>query len=94
MGKLQLMQESGGPRHYLDGHGVHAGQCLELALGAGVAQPYSDSDPVWLKGRYEWSFHRGEAPTFYFELGDGRGESIGLAKLELPEAAILRWPEE
>ncbi len=43
--KLELRQESGGPRLYLGDDGLHAGVGLELELGA----------DVWIAGRYEYS---------------------------------------
>lgn len=99
MGRLQLRQEPSGPRHYLDGEPVHAGQVLELALFEGVAVTAAgDADPVWLRGRYEWSYQPGDLPRFFLELGNGlalgRGECVALAEFRLPAAAVLRWPQE
>ena len=96
---LNLRQEPSGPRHYLDGRAVHAGDTLELAVFEGVTVcAQGDPDPVWLRGRYEWSYQAGDAPRFYLELGDGKalgaGACVGLAEFKLPEAAVLRWPSE
>jgi hypothetical protein len=94
---LRLVGEPSGPRHYLDGRPVHAGETLELAIAAAATGNPDPAWPLWLRGRYEWSFHAGERPTFYLELGDGKaesGECVGLAEFKLPEAAVLRWPSE
>ena len=99
MDRLRLQQEPGGPRHYLDGRGIHAGDRLELAVAEGVTRcAHGDPDPVWLVGRYEWRFQPGDAPRFFLELGDGKalglGKCTGLAEFKLPETALLRWPSE
>ena len=102
-GPLELRQEPGGKRHYLDGRAVHAGELLELsvAVGAAVAVGHYDStgaglalsNAVWLRGRYV----RPDAqPRFRFELGDGRpfGQCVALGEMDLPEGAVLRWPSK
>lgn len=71
--RLVERRESGGLRHYLDGKPVHAGSMLELL----------EPDGSWLLGRYEWSFCRGDEPSFY--LGVGQMRMLGAD-------ARLRWP--
>ena len=94
---LRLEQEPSGPRHALDGRYVHAGDTLELAIAAAATGNPDPAWPLWLRGRYEWSFRPGERPTFYLELGDGKAEGVecvGLAEFKLPETTVLRWPSE
>lgn len=52
-GRLELREDAGGPRHFLDGKPVHAGTGLELML----------EDENWLQGRFETSGHK---PFFCF----------------------------
>lgn len=40
---LELVREIGGPRYYLDGRPLHAGDCLEIWI-----------DGRWRLGRYEY----------------------------------------
>jgi hypothetical protein len=101
--RLQLRREDSGPHHYLDGKPVNAGSVLELSLAPdSITCSFGDPHPVWLRGRYEWSFEADDPPRFCVDLGDGRpappreGEdaTTGAAALPLPTAAILRWPSE
>ncbi len=89
-GHLELRDDAGGLRHFLDGKPVHAGDALDLLL----------PDGVWLPGRYEWDFKSGSEPWFYFALG-GEWERLRArqpdveplqARIRLPENAVLRWP--
>lgn len=48
MGKLELKLELGGPRNYLDGRPLHAGEILEVRL----------SDGSWTEARYEYHWDR------------------------------------
>lgn len=101
---LRLEREDSGPRHYLEGRPVHAGTTLELALAWGSVQSAAtDPDPVWLRGRYEWSFRPDDPPRFHILLGDGSTERprdddeswiAGAASFPLPAKAVLRWPSE
>jgi hypothetical protein len=93
-GRLVLVDESGGLRHFLLGRPVHAGDGLELRL----------ADGRWLPGRYE--NQRGKdflRAMLYFDLQclaappDWAGRvpalSAGMdAMVELQRAACLRWP--
>jgi hypothetical protein len=61
MGPLEVQQEDGGLRHYLDGEPVHAGTVLERLK----------ADGTWEAGRYEWSFRPDERPALYTSEEDG-----------------------
>ncbi|HEU5219297.1 MAG TPA: hypothetical protein VFU23_11590 [Gemmatimonadales bacterium] len=80
-GQLELRTEPSGPRHYLNGKPVRAGQGLFLLL----------APDVWVPGRYEWTFRRKDRPRLYLELGGHAGQEV---ELRLPEEALLRWPGE
>ncbi len=90
-GNLELREDAGGLRHFLDGKPVHAGDILDLLL----------PDGAWLPGRYEWDFEPGSEPWFYFPLGgewEGRQKlnpdvEPVQARIRLPENAVLRWPK-
>lgn len=77
-GNLEVVPESSGLRHFLDGRPVHAGTMLELQLPGGV----------WALGRYEWSFQRDDGPLLYLELSG----TAATAPAALPPGAVLRWP--
>lgn len=78
-GRLELVRESSGLRHFLAGKPVHAGDGLELQLESGA----------WVVGRYEWSFREGTRPLLYVGIAGG-----GVISFEIPEAALMRWPSE
>lgn len=94
-GRLDLADDAGGPRHFLNGLAVHAGEALELLGG----------DGRWIAGRYEYeSVGDYLQPYFYFELPCGRGApywasqrprsvTSAEARIELPPDAVLRWPQ-
>lgn len=102
--ELRLVDEDSGPRHYLAGRPVHAGTTLELALAWGTVRcAATDPDPVWIRGRYEWSFQAGDRPKFHVLLGDGSPDCpreddeswvAGTACFPLPAKAVLRWPSK
>lgn len=75
--RLELVREPSGLRHFLAGKPVHAGHVLELQL-----------EEAWVRGRYEWSFREGTLPLFYLGLASG----TGVVSFNLPESALLRWP--
>jgi hypothetical protein len=83
--QLILGRSDGGPRHYLDGKPVHAGDTLELL---------TDSED-WLPVRYEWDWNVEHAPRAYFNLGlpaPARGVTEPPdVSVALPSTAILRW---
>jgi hypothetical protein len=72
MTQLLLHREGKGLCHSLEGRRVHAGTTLELLRG----------DGLWVRGRYEWTFHEGSAPSLY--------TSNGVISLE--PRSELRWP--
>ena len=76
--RLDLVRESGGLRHYLAGHPVHAGDGLELQFEGGA----------WVGGRYEWNFQGEQPPYFYLGLAGSQEEIV----VRLPSSALLRWP--
>lgn len=79
--------DGGGRRHFLDGRPVHAGSGLELLT----------ADGHWLRGRYEWSYATGAAPTFHILLGGPPAalaeDATPLVSFDLPPRAVLRWPD-
>jgi hypothetical protein len=79
-GQLELVERFGRYKHYLLGRPVNGGDILELCMSGG-----------WVSGRYECDA-AAAAPRFYFsvELGGGR---VWQSSFELPEGALLRWPE-
>lgn len=85
--QLILGRSDGGPRHFLNGHPVHAGSSLELLL----------ADGTWLRIRYEWDWQPDTEPTAYAALGVPAGAEnltdAPLVSFKLPARAILRWPE-
>jgi hypothetical protein len=85
--QLILGRSDGGPRHFLNGHPVHAGSSLELLL----------DDGTWLPIRYEWTWDPAKEPTAYAALAvPAPAKKIidpSLVQFTLPPGAILRWPE-
>jgi hypothetical protein len=75
---LELRDQGGRLKHYLDGKPVNGGDLLEVCFSGG-----------WLPMRYEWNGDL-SSPRFHFsvELGAGR---VWESFLELPEDALLRW---
>jgi len=81
---LELVQESSGPRHYLDGRPVHAGDVLQLAIGDFAGRL------LFVRVRYEWSFRADKEPVFYLPIAcAGR---IGTARVTATPDALLTWP--
>ena len=78
---LLLGQGSGGPRHFLDGEPVHAGEILLLLTVDG-----------WLGVRYEWSFDVNSEPTAYMAL-PGAFETTQIP-FRIPADARLAWPKK
>ena len=76
---LELRDQGGRPKHYLDGRPVSGGDLIEVCFSGG-----------WLPMRYEWNGDVLRPPHFHFsvELGGGR---VWESFLELPEDALLRW---
>jgi hypothetical protein len=79
-GQLVLRLRGGRHKHYLLGRTVNGGDVLQLCFSGG-----------WVSGRYEWAGDEA-VPRFHFsiELGGGR---VWESSLELPEGALLRWPD-
>jgi len=84
--QLILAEDDGGRRHFLDGHPIHAGTCLELLGAAGH----------WLTIRYEWSWDE-QPPTAQLTLGAPPGaerhQIAPAVSFPLPPRAVLRWPQ-
>ena len=74
--RLELREQGGGLRYFLDGRPVHAGDLLEILLRAGE----------WLAVRFEWP-SEDELPTLHLDLG----ETEDKATFRSPETARLRW---
>ena len=79
-GRLVLRERGGRSRYYLLTRPLNGGDVVELCFSGG-----------WVAGRFEWS-GLPHAPRFHFsvELGGGR---VWESSFELPEDALLRWPE-
>lgn len=79
-GELELEQRGTRCKHYLLGRPVNGGDVIQICFSGG-----------WVTGRYEWSGVE-SAPRFHFsvELGSGR---VWESSFELPEGAIVRWPD-
>jgi len=73
MGALELRQDAGGLRHFLDDEPVHAGDLVELRFSGGPGLP----------GRYEWSFDREERPGLVVSLETLEGGRVEPAFLRL-----------
>lgn len=85
---LVLARTNGGPRHFLAGQPVHAGEPLELQLDGGT----------WLPVTYEWSWQPDRPPTGTIALAGPPGAARAgveppVARLDLPPSAVLRWPD-
>ena len=78
---LDLRDGAGGPRYYLAGRPVAGGAIVQLCLSGG-----------WVTGRFEWMGETGDKPRFHFsvELAGGGAEQHAL---DMPDRALLRWPE-
>ncbi len=75
---LELREESGGLRHYLDGRPVHCGTQLQLRVNDG-----EHANEVWVWARYESSLTRERPGVMLFT-------NFGCV---LPDAySVLRWP--
>lgn len=80
-GTLELRERGGRSKHWLLDRTVHGGDPLELCCSGG-----------WLVGRYEWS--GGEAaPRFHFSVELMGGGRVWESSFELPDGALLRWPD-
>jgi hypothetical protein len=78
-GTLSVVQAQGTQRYALLGRVVSGGSVLELCCSGG-----------WLTGRFEQDADK--APTFYFSI-ELEGGRVSQQAIELPEGALLRWPE-
>jgi hypothetical protein len=54
MGRLELENDGGGPRDFLEGKAVHAGADRELQLDNGN----------WIRGGYDWTYEGDSLPRF------------------------------
>ena len=77
MSRLELGEDSGGPRYFLDGRPVHAGAILELLLPG----------ELWLPVRFEWTGCASDPPVFFLSLAETNEQ----ARVRLPRGAALRW---
>jgi hypothetical protein len=93
--KLELRDDAGGARHYLDGRPIDVGAALELSLSGGR----------WLRCQYRWNGEASTLPVFSLVLGgvwerrvlrdphlyDSAPEAV--LRVELDDAEF-RWPVE
>lgn len=79
MAKPELRWELGGPRNYLDGEPMHAGEILEVEL----------SDGSWTTARYEYVWNpRSDELNAYFIISDADSDE----EIVLPlESTPCRW---
>lgn len=81
MTKPELRWELGGPRNYLDGKPMHAGEILEVEL----------SDGSWTTARYEYSWNKREGEFqayFLISKAGSDDEEVVLRAESIP----CRWP--
>jgi len=82
--RLVLLEDAGGPRYFLDGRAVHAGDLLEVLLHSGE----------FFQVRFEWSGRYGVRPSFCFSVPDRqehhRASRALPAHVTLPEGALFR----
>ncbi len=78
MAKLELREEPGGLRHYLDSLPVHAGDMLEIQM----------PDGPWETTRYEYAGTPAARAALYVRMGAGQG--LWMDVLPTHE---LRWPQ-
>ena len=72
---------AGRPRFYLAGRPAPSGSVVQLCFSGG-----------WVTGRFDWSGDSTERPRFYCSIeldGGGVEEHV----VEIPDRALLRWPE-
>lgn len=77
---LELREDEGGPRYYLEGEPVHAGESLELRLR-------TVDGWTWAPVRFETANRK---PRAILDLG----ETLADADFVLPVGAVLRWPDK
>ena len=78
--RLELGEDAGGEKYYLDSRSVQGGTFLELLMPKGK----------WLRGRIEWGPHaQDRRPEFWITIG---GQVKTEASLKLPPNAIVCWP--
>ena len=79
--EMILGESEGGPRFYLDGQSMHAGDGIHLLTVSG-----------WLPGRYEYHWSQGEdlRPFFHFTIAGVYQE----VSIRIPPHARLAWPSE
>jgi hypothetical protein len=78
---LQLQTSLSGPRYFLADRLVSGGSVLQLCFSGG-----------WVTGRFEWSGDFAEPPRFHASIELAGGE-VAMHAIDLPEGALLRWPE-
>jgi hypothetical protein len=79
---LELRTGPSGPRYHLAGRPVTGGAPVQLCFSGG-----------WVTGRFEWTREYAEAPKFHASIELEGGKVHALA-FDLPEGALLRWPED
>ena len=75
----ELRQEPSGPRMYLDGRGLHAGEIIQLYIG----DDNGNTPELWICARYEYCVNAGRLrPLFY----------IGPFEIRALRPFLARWP--
>jgi hypothetical protein len=72
-------RDGGGPRHYLAGRPVHAGNPLYLLTLLG-----------WMAARYEWGYRPGTPCKLYVRLPGARNAM----EIRYVDDALLAWPDQ
>jgi len=78
---LELRDGASGPRYYLANRPVPGASVVDMCFSGG-----------WVTGRVEWSGDPTDRPRFFCSIeldGGGVEEHV----VEIPERALLRWPE-
>jgi len=81
-GVLELVRAQGTVRYALLGRALSGGDIVQLCCSGG-----------WLTGRFEWSGEFDTPPCFFFSI-ELQGGRVDQRMLDLPDGALLRWPEQ
>jgi hypothetical protein len=80
---LELITRNGRTKYQLAGHVLNGGDPIPLCFSGG-----------WVIGRFEWSGELDRRPLFHYSLELVTDGDLFEAAFEIPEGAILRWPDK